>query len=57
MTIAVAAIKAGPGGIESISIPLIPAKAGIQGNIPGPAYWALDSRVRGNERVEGQSRD
>jgi hypothetical protein len=45
------------GRVESISIPLIPAKAGIQGTTLGPAYWALDSRLRGNERVEVQSRD
>jgi hypothetical protein len=34
------------GGIESASIPLIPAKAGIQGQ----GKKDLDSRVRGNER-------
>src|SRR3954463_1694088 len=32
------------------SIPLIPAKAGIQSNKLGQAYLALDSRFRGNER-------
>jgi hypothetical protein len=34
------------GGIESTSIPLIPAEAGIQGQ----GKQDLDSRVRGNER-------
>src|SRR5258707_13209777 len=32
------------------SIPLIPAHAGTQGHKLEPAYLALDSRVRGNER-------
>jgi hypothetical protein len=40
-----------------MSTPLIPAKAGIQGATLGPAYLALDSRFRGNERVEVRSRD
>jgi hypothetical protein len=31
-------------------IPLVPAKAGTQGDMLGPAYLALDSRLRGNER-------
>jgi len=31
--------------------PLIPAQAGIQGGRYGPAYVALDSRLRGNERI------
>jgi hypothetical protein len=38
------------GGIESISIPLVPVKAGTQGDRLGPVYFALDSRLRGNER-------
>ena len=34
-----------------LSIPLIPAEAGIQGHMHGPAHLALDSRLRGNERI------
>jgi hypothetical protein len=30
--------------------PLVPAKAGTQGNMVEPECWALDSRFRGNER-------
>ena len=30
--------------------PLVPAKAGTQGQVHGPCDAALDSRFRGNER-------
>jgi hypothetical protein len=36
---------------KSTSIPLTPAKAGVQGSMLRPEYWSLDSRVRGNERI------
>jgi hypothetical protein len=39
------------GPFVSKSIPLVPAKAGTQSDTLGPAYVALDSRLRGNERI------
>jgi hypothetical protein len=36
---------------DATLLPLVPAKAGTQGNILEPACLALDSRSRGNERI------
>jgi len=36
---------------DATLLPLVPAKAGTQGNILEPARLALDSRLRGNERI------
>jgi hypothetical protein len=42
--------------MSRIILPLVPAKAGTQGFNKLPNAWPLDSRLRGNERIEWDAR-
>jgi hypothetical protein len=37
--------------MQGTKLPLTPAKAGVQCSTAGPDYFALDPRVRGDERT------
>jgi hypothetical protein len=44
-------LEAGLEHVAVATIPLVPAEAGTQGDMRGPAYLTLDSRLRGYERI------